>query len=69
MGTKIMSLLLLICFLLFVLRKPIHLTYWTLALFLYLFNSPADIKKHTSDDNPDKRTLERAIEALKEVMT
>ncbi|XP_059922631.1 protein ECT2 isoform X2 [Gadus macrocephalus] len=28
-----------------------------------------DIKKHTSDDNPDKRTLERAIEALKEVMT
>ncbi|KAK0141712.1 Protein ECT2 [Merluccius polli] len=28
-----------------------------------------DIKKHTSDDNPDKRTLERAIESLKEVMT
>uniref|UniRef100_A0A4W4HPL3 Epithelial cell transforming 2 n=1 Tax=Electrophorus electricus TaxID=8005 RepID=A0A4W4HPL3_ELEEL len=28
-----------------------------------------DIKKHTSDDNPDKVTLERAIESLKEVMT
>ena len=30
---------------------------------------PADIKKHTSDDNPDKVTLERAIESLREVMT
>lgn len=29
----------------------------------------ADIKKHTSDDNPDKVTLEKAIESLKEVMT
>ncbi|XP_027883127.1 protein ECT2 isoform X5 [Xiphophorus couchianus] len=29
----------------------------------------SDIKKHTSDDNPDKITLERAIESLKEVMT
>ncbi|XP_075901030.1 protein ECT2 isoform X3 [Nelusetta ayraudi] len=28
-----------------------------------------DIKKHTSDDNPDKIMLERAIESLKEVMT
>nr|XP_033815184.1 protein ECT2 isoform X3 [Geotrypetes seraphini] len=28
-----------------------------------------DIKKHTSDDNPDKVILERAIESLKEVMT
>nr|XP_005155776.1 protein ECT2 isoform X2 [Danio rerio] len=28
-----------------------------------------DIKKHTSDDNPDKLTLEKAIESLKEVMT
>ncbi|XP_059393402.1 protein ECT2-like isoform X3 [Carassius carassius] len=28
-----------------------------------------DIKKHTSDDNPDKVTLEKAIESLKEVMT
>ncbi|XP_062306556.1 protein ECT2 isoform X2 [Osmerus eperlanus] len=28
-----------------------------------------DIKKHTSDDNPDKVTLERAIESLREVMT
>ncbi|XP_068599492.1 protein ECT2 [Brachionichthys hirsutus] len=28
-----------------------------------------DIKKHTSDDNPDKVTLEEAIESLKEVMT
>ncbi|NXI43471.1 ECT2 protein, partial [Galbula dea] len=28
-----------------------------------------DIKKHTSDENPDKITLERAIESLKEVMT
>ncbi|XP_041861527.1 protein ECT2 isoform X2 [Melanotaenia boesemani] len=28
-----------------------------------------DIKKHTSEDNPDKITLERAIESLKEVMT
>ncbi|XP_031430901.1 protein ECT2 isoform X1 [Clupea harengus] len=28
-----------------------------------------DIKKHTSEDNPDKITLEKAIEALKEVMT
>nr|XP_057929387.1 protein ECT2 isoform X2 [Doryrhamphus excisus] len=28
-----------------------------------------DIKKHTSDDNPDKRTLDKAIESLKEVMT
>uniref|UniRef100_A0A674PD24 Epithelial cell transforming 2 n=1 Tax=Takifugu rubripes TaxID=31033 RepID=A0A674PD24_TAKRU len=28
-----------------------------------------DIKKHTSDDNPDKMTLEKAIESLKEVMT
>ncbi|XP_039896239.1 protein ECT2 isoform X2 [Simochromis diagramma] len=28
-----------------------------------------DIKKHTSDDNPDKITLEKAIESLKEVMT
>ncbi|XP_055363712.1 protein ECT2-like [Betta splendens] len=27
-----------------------------------------DIKKHTSDDNPDKITLEKAIESLKEVM-
>uniref|UniRef100_A0A8C6M8W6 Epithelial cell transforming 2 n=1 Tax=Nothobranchius furzeri TaxID=105023 RepID=A0A8C6M8W6_NOTFU len=29
----------------------------------------SDIKKHTPDDNPDKITLEEAIEALKEVMT
>uniref|UniRef100_A0A1A8F3Y4 Epithelial cell transforming sequence 2 oncogene n=2 Tax=Nothobranchius korthausae TaxID=1143690 RepID=A0A1A8F3Y4_9TELE len=28
-----------------------------------------DIKKHTPDDNPDKITLERAIDSLKEVMT
>ncbi|XP_051957143.1 protein ECT2 [Xyrauchen texanus] len=28
-----------------------------------------DIKKHTLDDNPDKVTLEKAIESLKEVMT
>ncbi|XP_053710341.1 protein ECT2 isoform X1 [Synchiropus splendidus] len=28
-----------------------------------------DIKKHTLDDNPDKKTLEKAIESLKEVMT
>ncbi|XP_036378147.1 protein ECT2 isoform X2 [Megalops cyprinoides] len=28
-----------------------------------------DIKKHTADDNPDKVTLEKAIESLKEVMT
>uniref|UniRef100_A0AAY4E8I2 Protein ECT2 n=1 Tax=Denticeps clupeoides TaxID=299321 RepID=A0AAY4E8I2_9TELE len=28
-----------------------------------------DIKKHTSEDNPDKVTLEKAIESLKEVMT
>ncbi|XP_020502023.1 protein ECT2 isoform X2 [Labrus bergylta] len=28
-----------------------------------------DIKKHTSDDNPDKITLEKAIESLREVMT
>uniref|UniRef100_A0A3P9KRD4 Epithelial cell transforming 2 n=1 Tax=Oryzias latipes TaxID=8090 RepID=A0A3P9KRD4_ORYLA len=28
-----------------------------------------DIRKHTSDDNPDKITLEKAIESLKEVMT
>ncbi|XP_028587416.1 protein ECT2 isoform X1 [Podarcis muralis] len=28
-----------------------------------------DIKKHTAEDNPDKATLERAIESLKEVMT
>ncbi|XP_028650424.1 protein ECT2 isoform X1 [Erpetoichthys calabaricus] len=28
-----------------------------------------DIKKHTADDNPDKVTLEKANESLKEVMT
>ncbi|KAL2089723.1 hypothetical protein ACEWY4_014411 [Coilia grayii] len=28
-----------------------------------------DIKKHTSEDNPDKITLEKAIESLREVMT
>ncbi|XP_078521572.1 protein ECT2 [Lissotriton helveticus] len=28
-----------------------------------------DLKKHTTDDNPDKVTLEKAIESLKEVMT
>ncbi|XP_061095254.1 protein ECT2 [Conger conger] len=28
-----------------------------------------DIKKHTTDDNPDKAMLERAIESLREVMT
>ncbi|XP_051929319.1 protein ECT2 isoform X1 [Hippocampus zosterae] len=28
-----------------------------------------DIRKHTSDDNPDKLKLEEAIESLKEVMT
>uniref|UniRef100_A0A6Q2Y476 Epithelial cell transforming 2 n=1 Tax=Esox lucius TaxID=8010 RepID=A0A6Q2Y476_ESOLU len=28
-----------------------------------------DIKKHTADDRPDKITLEKAIESLKEVMT
>ncbi|XP_066564909.1 protein ECT2 isoform X2 [Amia ocellicauda] len=28
-----------------------------------------DIKKHTANDNPDKVTLEKAIESLKEVMT
>lgn len=33
------------------------------------FSSTADIRKHTSDDNPDKITLEKAIESLKEVMT
>lgn len=36
--------------------------------FSFSFNA-ADIKKHTSDDNPDKITLEKAIESLKEVMT
>lgn len=29
----------------------------------------ADIKKHTADENPDRITLEKAIESLKEVMT
>lgn len=33
------------------------------------FSPISDIKKHTSDDNPDKITLEKAIESLKEVMT
>lgn len=33
------------------------------------FSLLADIKKHTSDENPDKITLEKAIESLKEVMT
>ncbi|XP_015270743.1 PREDICTED: protein ECT2 isoform X2 [Gekko japonicus] len=28
-----------------------------------------DLKKHTAEDNPDKATLERAIESLREVMT
>ncbi|KAG8581267.1 hypothetical protein GDO81_007608 [Engystomops pustulosus] len=28
-----------------------------------------DLKKHTSEDNPDKMMLEKAIESLKEVMT
>uniref|UniRef100_A0A674ENJ0 Epithelial cell transforming 2 n=1 Tax=Salmo trutta TaxID=8032 RepID=A0A674ENJ0_SALTR len=28
-----------------------------------------DIKKHTADENPDRITLEKAIESLKEVMT
>ncbi|KAJ8274683.1 hypothetical protein COCON_G00093080 [Conger conger] len=28
-----------------------------------------DIKKHTPEDNPDKVTLEKAVESLKEVMT
>ncbi|KAK1168585.1 protein ECT2 isoform X1 [Acipenser oxyrinchus oxyrinchus] len=28
-----------------------------------------DIRKHTAEDNPDKVTLEKAIESLKEVMT
>ncbi|MBN3277988.1 ECT2 protein, partial [Polyodon spathula] len=28
-----------------------------------------DIRKHTTEDNPDKVTLEKAIESLKEVMT
>ncbi|XP_040423080.1 protein ECT2 isoform X1 [Cygnus olor] len=28
-----------------------------------------DLKKHTAEENPDKITLERAIESLKEVMT
>ncbi|XP_035413241.1 protein ECT2 isoform X1 [Cygnus atratus] len=28
-----------------------------------------DLKKHTAEENPDKVTLERAIESLKEVMT
>lgn len=28
-----------------------------------------DIKKHTAEENPDKITLEKAIESLKEVMT
>ncbi|XP_063746558.1 protein ECT2 isoform X5 [Eleginops maclovinus] len=28
-----------------------------------------DIKKHTPDDNPDKKKLDKAIESLKEVMT
>ncbi|KAG9494070.1 hypothetical protein GDO78_001747 [Eleutherodactylus coqui] len=28
-----------------------------------------DLKKHTSEDNPDKTMLEKAIESLKEVMT
>ncbi|KAM7388774.1 hypothetical protein PAMP_024924 [Pampus punctatissimus] len=36
---------------------------------LSLSSTTADIKKHTSDDNPDKITLEKAIESLKEVMT
>lgn len=40
-------------------------------LFINGFNFSvlADIKKHTSDENPDKITLEKAIESLKEVMT
>nr|XP_060623494.1 protein ECT2 isoform X3 [Anolis sagrei ordinatus] len=28
-----------------------------------------DLRKHTAEDNPDKATLEKAIESLKEVMT
>lgn len=36
---------------------------------LFLSLTIADIKKHTSDDNPDKIKLEKAIESLKEVMT
>lgn len=39
------------------------------TIFYYGFSIIADIKKHTSDDNPDKITLEKAIESLKEVMT
>lgn len=35
----------------------------------YSYLSIVDIKKHTAEENPDKVTLERAIESLKEVMT
>lgn len=37
------------------------------VLFIYFII--VDIKKHTAEENPDKITLERAIESLKEVMT
>jgi len=42
------------------------LLFWPNFPFLSI---SSDIKKHTSDDNPDKITLEKAIDSLKEVMT
>lgn len=38
-------------------------------IFMSVLPNSPDIKKHTADDNPDKITLEKAIESLKEVMT
>lgn len=39
------------------------------TFLLRLSSTITDIKKHTADDNPDKITLEKAIDSLKEVMT
>lgn len=40
------------------------------GVFIFvIFSLIVDIKKHTAEENPDKITLERAIESLKEVMT
>lgn len=39
------------------------------GFFISLIFFIVDIKKHTAEENPDKITLERAIESLKEVMT
>lgn len=59
----------LFCFCVVFLCVALFVGLFVCLFVLVYFFLIVDIKKHTAEDNPDKITLERAIESLKEVMT